>query len=126
MRGNRFWEAVREVDLLTAIGNEQLRERPAFGPGDTVRVHAKIREGSKERIQVFEGTVIARQGSGVSETFTVRRVASGVGVERTFPLHSPRVERLEVTRRGRVRRAKLRYLRGLSGKAARIRERRRT
>ena len=126
MRGNRFWEAVREVDLLTAIGNEQLRERPAFGPGDTVRVHAKIREGSKERIQVFEGTVIARQGGGVSETFTVRRVASGVGVERTFPLHSPRVERLEVTRRGRVRRAKLRYLRGLSGKAASIRERRRT
>ncbi len=113
------------MDILTAIGNEQLRERPRFGPGDTVRVHAIISEGGKERIQVFEGAVIARQGAGVSETFTVRRVSSGVGVERTFPLHSPRVDRIEVTRRGRVRRAKLRYLRGLSGKAARIRERRR-
>jgi len=113
------------MDLITAIGNEQLRERPAFAPGDTVRVHAIISEGGKERIQVFEGTVISRQGGGVSETFTVRRVSSGVGVERMFPLHSPRIERIEVTRRGRVRRAKLFYLRGLSGKAARIRERRR-
>jgi len=113
------------MDIITAIGNEQLRQRPAFAPGDTVRVHAVISEGGKDRIQIFEGTVIARQGGGISETFTVRRVASGVGVERTFPLHSPRVDHIDVTRRGRVRRAKLRYLRGLSGKAARIRERRR-
>ncbi len=113
------------MDLITAIGNEQLKQRPNFAPGDTVRVHAVISEGGKDRIQVFEGIVIARQGGGVSETFTVRRVASGVGVERTFPLHSPRVDRIEVTRRGRVRRAKLFYLRGLSGKAARIREKRR-
>lgn len=113
------------MDLIAAIEREQLRERPAFGPGDTVRVHAVISEGGRERIQVYEGTVIARQGRGLSETFTVRRVSSGVGVERTFPLHSPRVERIDVTRRGRVRRAKLFYLRGLSGKAARIREKRR-
>ena len=113
------------MDLLTAIGEEQLKDRPDFRPGDTVRVHAIISEGGRERVQAFEGTVVARRGSGVSETFTVRRVASGVGVERTFPLHSPRVERIEVVRRGHVRRAKLYYLRGLSGKSARIRERRR-
>jgi len=113
------------MDLIAAIEQEQLKERPAFAPGDTVRVHAIISEGGRERIQVYEGTVIARQGRGLTETFTVRRVTSGVGVERTFPLHSPRVDRIEVTRRGRVRRAKLYYLRGLSGKAARIRERRR-
>ena len=113
------------MDLISAIGSEQLKERPRFGPGDTVRVHAVISEGGKDRIQVYEGTVIARQGSGVTETFTVRRVSSGVGVERTFPLHSPRVDKIEVTRRGQVRRAKLFYLRGLSGKAARIREKRR-
>jgi large subunit ribosomal protein L19 len=113
------------MDLLAAVGSEQLRERPAFRPGDTVRVHAVISEGGKERIQVFEGTVIARQGAGSSETFTVRRVSSGVGVERLFPLHSPRVDRIEVLRRGRVRRAKLYYLRHRIGKAARVRERRR-
>jgi large subunit ribosomal protein L19 len=113
------------MDLIAAIGQEQMKERPSFRPGDTVRVHAIISEGGRERVQAFEGTVIARQGAGVSETFTVRRVASGVGVERTFPLHSPRIDRLEVVRRGRVRRAKLYYLRELSGKSARIRERRR-
>ncbi len=113
------------VDILAALGREQMRERPEFIPGDTVRVHVIISEGGRERVQAYEGTVIARRGAGVTETFTVRRVASGVGVERTFPLHSPRIERIEVTRRGRVRRAKLFYLRGLSGKAARIRERRR-
>lgn len=98
---------------------------PEFGPGDVVRVHVKVVEGGRERVQPFEGTVIARQGGGTSETFTVRRVSYGVGVERTFPVHSPRIERIEVMRRGRVRRAKLYYLRGRSGKAARIRERRR-
>jgi len=113
------------MDLIAAIEQEQLKERPAFGPGDTVRVHAVISEGGRERIQVYEGTVIARQGRGLTETFTVRRVTSGVGVERMFPLHSPRIDHIDVTRRGRVRRAKLFYLRGLSGKAARIRERRR-
>ncbi len=113
------------MDLIAVIEQEQLQERPEFMPGDTVRVHAKIKEGTRERIQVFEGAVIARRGRSVTETFTVRRVTSGVGVERTFPLHSPRVERIEVVRRGRVRRAKLFYLRGRSGKAARIRERRR-
>jgi large subunit ribosomal protein L19 len=113
------------MDLVAAVGADQLKQRPDFRPGDTVRVHAIITEGGKDRVQVFEGTVIARQGSGISETFTVRRVASGVGVERVFPLHSPRIERIEVTRRGRVRRAKLFYLRGRSGKAARIREKKR-
>ncbi len=113
------------MDLIAAIEQEQLKQRPSFAPGDTVRVHAVISEGGRERIQVYEGAVVARRGRGLTETFTVRRVASGVGVERTFPLHSPRVDRIEVTRRGRVRRAKLFYLRGLSGKAARIREQRR-
>ncbi len=89
-----------------------------------MRVHARIVEGTRERIQVFEGVVIARQGTGVRETFTVRRIASGVGVERLFPVHSPRIAKIEVTRRGIVRRAKLYYLRGLTGKAARIREKR--
>ena len=89
-----------------------------------MRVHARIVEGTRERIQVFEGVVIGRQGTGVRETFTVRRIASGVGVERLFPVHSPRIAKIEVTRRGIVRRAKLYYLRGLTGKAARIREKR--
>ena len=92
--------------------------------GDTVRVHVKVVEGTRERIQVFEGLVINRQGGSVRETFTVRRIASGVGVERTFPLHSPRLAKIEVMRRGVVRRAKLYYLRNLTGKAARIREKR--
>src|SRR5438093_437683 len=97
---------------------------PAFRPGDRVRVHVKVREGEKERIQVFEGDVIARRAGGVRSTFTVRKVSNGVGVERIFPLHSPIVDRIEVTRRGRVRRAKLFYMRDLKGKAARIKEER--
>ena len=113
------------MNIIEILEKEQLRsDIPAFGPGDTVRVHARIVEGTRERIQVFEGVVIARQGTGVRETFTVRRIASGVGVERLFPVHSPRIAKIEVTRRGIVRRSKLYYLRGLTGKAARIREKR--
>ena len=113
------------MNIIEVREKEQLRsDIPQFAPGDTVRVHARIVEGTRERIQVFEGVVIARQGTGVRETFTVRRIASGVGVERLFPVHSPRIAKIEVTRRGIVRRAKLYYLRGLTGKAARIREKR--
>ena len=113
------------MNIIEVLEKEQLRsDIPEFAPGDTVRVHARIVEGTRERIQVFEGVVIARQGTGVRETFTVRRIASGVGVERLFPVHSPRIAEIEVTRRGIVRRAKLYYLRGLTGKAARIREKR--
>ena len=97
---------------------------PEFSPGDTVKVQLKVHEGDKERIQAFEGIVIRRRGEGIRETFTVRKVTYGVGVERTFPLHSPMLEKIERTRRGRVRRAKLYYLRKLKGKAARITERR--
>lgn len=112
------------MNLIQTLEQEQLRKDiPAFRPGDTVRVHAKIVEGTRERIQVFEGIVIARQGSGVREMFTVRRVSYGVGVERMFFVHSPRVEKIEVVRLGRVRRAKLYYLRKLTGKATRIKER---
>lgn len=112
------------MNIIQALEQEQLRsDIPEFRPGDTVKVHAKIVEGSRERIQVFEGIIIARQGVGVREMFTVRRISYGVGVERTFLVHSPRVEKIEVTRRGIVRRAKLYYLRNLTGKAARIRER---
>lgn len=99
-------------------------EMPDFAPGDTVKVSLRVVEGDKERIQVFQGVVIRIKKSGLGSTFTVRRVAYGVGVERTFPLHSPRVEKLEVVRRGKVRRAKLFYLRGLSAKASRIKEKR--
>ncbi len=113
------------LDLIRLIEEEQLRsDIPVFRPGDTVRVHLKIREGTRERVQMFEGVVIARRSGGLRETMTVRRVSYGVGVERTFLVHSPRIERIEVTRRGKVRRAKLYYLRGLRGKAARIKERR--
>jgi len=112
------------VNIIETLENEQLRnDIPAFRPGDTVRVHAKVVEGKTERIQVFEGVVIARKNHGVRETFTVRRISYGVGVERTFLVHSPRLAKIEVKRRGVVRRAKLFYLRGLSGKAARIKER---
>ena len=97
---------------------------PEFRPGDTLRVHVKVKEGVRERIQVFEGIVIGRQHGGLSETFTVRKVSSGIGVERVFPLHCPSIDKIEVQRKGRVRRAKLYYLRKLSGKAARIKERR--
>ncbi|WP_017471866.1 50S ribosomal protein L19 [Amphibacillus jilinensis] len=109
--------------LIADITKDQLRtDRPDFRPGDTVKVHVKVVEGTRERIQVFEGVVIKRQNGGISETFTVRKISYGVGVERTFPVHSPRVDKIEVTRRGRVRRAKLYYLRNLRGKAARIKE----
>ena len=113
------------MNIFNVLEQEQLRaDIPAFRAGDTVRVHVKVVEGTRERIQVFEGLVINRQGGSVRETFTVRRIASGVGVERTFPLHSPRLAKIEVMRRGVVRRAKLYYLRNLTGKAARIREKR--
>ncbi|MBX5464563.1 MAG: 50S ribosomal protein L19 [Clostridia bacterium] len=113
------------MDWLEALQAEQLkREIPDFSPGDTVRVHTVVREGGRERVQIFEGTVIARKHGGLQETFTVRRIASGVGVERIFPLHSPRVQKIEVVRRGAVRRAKLYYLRQRTGKSARVRERR--
>ncbi|MCP4202892.1 MAG: 50S ribosomal protein L19 [bacterium] len=97
---------------------------PEFRAGDTVKVHVKVAEGDKERIQIFQGVVIARRGSGTRETFTVRKISGGIGVERVFPLHTPTIEKIEVVRRGRVRRAKLYYLRKLRGKAARIEERR--
>ncbi|WP_018702444.1 MULTISPECIES: 50S ribosomal protein L19 [Sporomusaceae] len=113
------------MNLIEALEKEQLRtDIPDFKPGDTVRAHVKVVEGTRERVQVFEGVVIHRKGTGVRETFTVRRISYNVGVERTFPVHSPRLERIEVVRRGIVRRAKLYYLRNLRGKAARIREKR--
>jgi large subunit ribosomal protein L19 len=109
------------MNPIEAIEREQLQSAlPDFKPGDSVRVHVKVIEGEKERIQVFAGVVIRKSRGGIRATFTVRKVSYGVGVERTFPLHSPRVDKIEVMTRGRVRRAKLYYLRGLSGKAARI------
>ncbi|MCG1008706.1 50S ribosomal protein L19 [Salinicoccus sp. ID82-1] len=109
--------------LINELTKEQLKsDLPQFKAGDTVRVHVRIVEGSRERVQIFEGVVIKRRGGGISETFTVRKISYGVGVERTFPVHTPKIEKIEVTRRGRVRRAKLYYLRNLRGKAARIRE----
>jgi large subunit ribosomal protein L19 len=107
------------------VDSQYLRtDIPAFGPGDEVKVHVKVVEGNKERVQVFQGNVIARQGSGVQETYTVRKVSYGVGVERTFPVHAPTVAKLEVLKKGDVRRAKLYYLRDRVGKAAKIREKR--
>ena len=112
------------IELLE-LEQEYLRaDIPDFRPGDTVRVHVKVREGSKERIQMFQGVVIARRGGGTRESFTVRKISGSIGVERIFPLHSPTIEQIEVVRRGKVRRAKLYYLRKLRGKAARIEERR--
>lgn len=112
------------MNIVQAITQEQLRKDiPDFRPGDTLKVYVKVIEGSRERIQLFEGVVIKRRGGGISETFTVRKISYGVGVERTFPLHSPKIDRIEVARRGKVRRAKLYYLRKLRGKAARIKER---
>ena len=109
--------------IVREVTKDQLRtDIPDFKPGYTVRVHVKVIEGQRERIQVFEGVVIQRRGGGISETFSVRKVSYGVGVERTFPLHSPRIDKIEVVRRGKVRRAKLFYLRKLRGKAARIKE----
>jgi len=113
------------MNIIQALEQEQLRQDiPEFRAGDTVRVHVKVVEGTRERIQLFEGVVISRSGTGVRETFTVRRVSYNVGVERTFPVHSPRLDKIEVVRKGVVRRAKLYYLRKLKGKAARIKERR--
>jgi large subunit ribosomal protein L19 len=112
---------------IAELEQAQIREDiPGFRPGDTLKVHVRVKEGSRSRIQVFQGVVIRRQGSGVRETFTVRKISYGVGVERTFPVHSPSIDKIEVVTRGRVRRAKLYYLRELRGKAARIRERRDT
>lgn len=113
------------MNAIEAVERPQLRERPAMRPGDTVRVHVKVREGEKERIQVFEGIVIGQHRGGARATFTVRKVSFGQGVERIFPLHSPIIDRIEVVRSARVRRAKLYFLRKLRGKAARMRERRR-
>ncbi|HOE77295.1 MAG TPA: 50S ribosomal protein L19 [Bacilli bacterium] len=111
--------------LLEAVTKPYLRtDIPDFRPGDNVKVHVRIKEGDRERIQVFEGLVISRRGGGISETYTVRKISSGLGVERTFPVHSPMVAKIEVVRRGKVRRAKLHYIRSLSAKAARIKERR--
>lgn len=114
------------MNIIKTLEDEQMKENlPVFNVGDTIQVHYRVKEGNRERIQVFEGTVIKKQGGGVRETFTVRRISYGVGVERTFPLHSPRVENIVVTRRGRVRRAKLYYLRERQGKAAKVKEKRR-
>ena len=113
------------MDRMATMAREGLRtDIPAFGPGDTIRVMVRVREGDKERLQAFEGLCIGKRGGGVSESFRVRKVSAGVGVERIFPLHSPSISSIEVVRRGRVRRAKLYYLRAVSGKAARIREKR--
>lgn len=113
-------------NIIRELEREQLKsDLPEFKPGDTVRAHVRVVEGSRERTQVFEGVVIKRRGSGLRETFTLRRVSYGVGVERSFPVHAPKVEKIEVVRRGRVRRAKLYYLRQRTGKAARIKEARR-
>jgi large subunit ribosomal protein L19 len=115
------------MKVMDDLAREGLRDDiPDFRPGDTLRIQVRVREGEKERLQKFEGVCIGRRGGGIQETFTVRKVSGGVGVERVFPLHSPMVAKIEVTRQGRVRRAKLYYLRKLSGKAARIRERQRS
>ncbi len=113
------------MEVIKQLEREQMRlDMPAFSPGDTVRVHVKIREGDKERIQVFQGVVISKRKGGMNATFTVRKVSYGVGVERIFPMHSPIIDRVEIVTRGHVRRAKIYYLRKLRGKAARIREKR--
>ncbi len=114
-----------DMSIMRELTSDQLRkDLPDFGPGDTLRVHVRVIEGEKERLQVFEGHVIQRRGSGIQETVTVRKITQGVAIERIFPVHSPRVARIETVRRGRVRRARLYYLRGRKGKAARIREKR--
>ncbi len=110
--------------LISEITAKYIKDVPAFRPGDNVKVHVKIVEGNRHRIQIFEGLVIKRQGGGISETFTVRKNSYGLGVERTFPVHAPSIEKIEVVRLGKVRRAKLHYIRTLSAKAARIKERR--
>lgn len=113
------------MDLVKQIESSQIRtDLPVFGAGDNVSVHYKIKEGEKERIQVFQGTVLQRRNSGLDETFTVRKISSGIGVERIFPMHSPNIDKIDVNRRGKVRRARIFYLRGRSGKSARIKEKR--
>ena len=113
------------MNIIETLENEQMRvDIPAFGPGDTVKVHARIREGQKERIQVFQGVVIRKRKGNTGASFTVRKISYGIGVERIFPLHSPLIDKIEVVTRGRVRRARLYYLRNLRGKAARIKEKR--
>jgi large subunit ribosomal protein L19 len=115
------------TDLVRELDKEQLRDDlPDFAPGDTIRVQYRVLEGDKERLQAFEGVCLGRRGSGMGETFTVRKISSGIGVERVFPLHSPFIKGIKIVRKGRVRRAKLFYLRELKGKAARIREKRTT
>lgn len=113
---------MNKVDAIVA--GELKTDIPDFGPGDTLEVHTKVKEGDKERIQVFEGVVIKRKGSGINATFTVRKVSNGIGVERIFPVHSPNIDKIVKVRSGKVRRAKLYYLRNLKGKAARIAEKR--
>ena len=111
------------MDLIKALTNEQLKENaPVLNVGDTVKIHNRIKEGNRERIQLFEGTIIAKNGGGISETFTVRRVSYGVGVEKPFPVHSPNVEKVEIIRSGKVRRAKLYYLRDRVGKSSKVKE----
>ncbi len=111
------------MNIIDTIEQEGLRkDLPAFNIGDNVKVYVKVVEGTRERLQAFEGTVIARKNGGIRETFTVRRLSFGVGVERTFPLHSPKIDRIEITRKGKVRRAKLYYLRGRTGKAAKVKQ----
>ncbi len=113
------------MEKLIAIDRQQMKSGlPPFQAGDTIRVHMKVAEGGRDRLQAFEGVVVGRRGGGVREAFTVRRIAHGIGVERTFPLHSPRVEKIEILRKGRVRRAKLYYLRQKIGKESRVREKR--
>jgi len=109
------------MDIMTAITHEYLKsDIPKFNVGDTVKVHIKIKEGTRERIQIFEGFVLKKQNGGINQTFTVRKISSGVGVEKTFPLHSPKIDKVEVVREGKVRRAKLNYMRQRTGKAAKI------
>ena len=111
------------MDLIKALTNEQLKENvPVINVGDTVKIYNKIKEGTRERIQLFEGTVIAKNGGGISETFTVRRISYGIGVEKTFPVHSPNVEKVEIVRSGKVRRGKLYYLRNKVGKDSKVKE----
>ena len=111
------------MEIIKAIEQEQLKsDLPKFSAGDTVKVHIRVKEGKRERIQIFEGVVLKRQNGGVRETFTVRKISFGVGVEKIFPVHSPSIEKIEVTRRGKVRRAKLNYLRDRVGKAAKVKE----
>ncbi|WP_079495209.1 50S ribosomal protein L19 [Maledivibacter halophilus] len=111
------------MEIIKELEKEQLKsDLPEIGIGDTVKVHLKVKEGKRERIQIFEGIVLKRQNGGARETFTVRKISSGVGVEKTFPMHSPKIDKIEVTRRGKVRRAKLNYLRERVGKAAKVKQ----